>query len=1342
MFQPLIITGMHRSGTSLVASLIQAAGVRLGDRFVEADSHNAPGYFEDEAFVQFQRWLLQSITPEHEEGWHDWGWTVSDPIHRQDLTAFEGKARQLIQERLHLNQPWGWKDPRTSLLLDFWYRQLPEAKFVFVYRNPWDVADSIRRLQAPIFEEHPDWLLPIWAYYNRHLWDFYRRHGDRCLLIHTNAVLAQPQRFSQLLRDKLQIPLDTDLTPERVAEIYQPHLFHTLDVHHPFAESVRQRASRYLLWLAELNHLADLPQSQPQNADSGPNLSPSLPLSLSRQLPNLDSAPRSLDIPAVTVVIPVFNQGEFLLEAVASVQCCQEPVYEIVIVNDASTEPLTLKVLEYLRQKGFTVVDHFQNQGLAEARNTGFQQAQGRYILPLDADNKIRPDYITKSIEVLDKNPDIGVVYGDAEYIGDKQGVWQVPPFDVNRLAVGNYIDACAVVRKRLWEECGGYDPHIPDKMGYEDWDLWLTAAGRGWQFYHLDDVLFEYRFRRESMVSRCNIPENRERLMHYLCAKHLDLYVTNFPSIFAKKDSELLAERLQVETLKQQVEMLVAERDRAQDNVLHYQTELHQTNLELQQMQSQLFPTQAELEARTQERNDLRQETEALHHKLFDALQKKEALAVELDAVKGDLKAVEKYGEDRFEAVQEQLKSAHQQIQSDHKQIKAAYEQVQSVHEHYCREFLNLQQQLQGERSQFQAVQGNLELNLAAHKDIIAAHQATIAAMEATKFWKLRILWFKFKTPLLRLLKRTPEVPPAPATPSPYPEPSPDIYRMWLSQNSPRPGDLLRLQRQIQQFDYQPTISVVMPVYNTPADYLEQAIESVLAQIYPHWQLCIADDASPQPHVRSTLENYRQQDERIQVVYRSENGHISQASNSALEIATGDFIALMDHDDLMTPDALFEVVQALNDCPETDMLYSDEDKVDEHNDLKDPFFKPDWCPDSFLSRMYTCHLGVYRRRIIEEIGGFRTGFEGAQDYDLVLRFTEKSDRIVHIPKILYHWRSHPESTASRLASKSYATTAAAKALTEALQRRGEPGIVTPTATGHWIPRYDIRKPGKVSIIIPTKDLASTLNTCLTSIFRLTTYPDYEVIIVDNGSVQRQTQRLFKTWAKREPQRFRVEPLDIPFNYPKLNNFAVSKAEGDYLLFLNNDTEISQGDWLTALVEQGQRPSIGAVGATLLYPDNTIQHAGVVLGIGGVAGHSHKFYPKDAIGYFAQLQTVNNYSAVTAACLLCRREVFEAIGGFEESLSVAFNDVDFCLKMIEKGYRNVCLPHVRLYHYESKSRGQENTPEKQLRFKQEIDYMKHRWGDYLEDDPCYNPHLSREREDYSLTLTPSPVPVL
>lgn len=1295
MFQPLIVTGMHRSGTSLLASLIQAVGIHMGDRLVEADPHNRPGYFEDREFLEFQRWVLQACCPQDEEGWHDWGWTVSERLDRDRFIEFSDRAQPLIDRRLALNTPWGWKDPRTSLMLDFWHRRLSDAKFVFVYRNPWDVADSITRLNAPIFNEHPDWALRIWAYYNRHILDFYKRNRDRALLVHTNAVLENPQRFSQLLQDKLGLILQAELTPERVAEIYDPTLLKTLDWDHPFAESVRQRATRHLLWLNELDDAADLPSNNPLTTSDAA----SLPLQQSRQLPQLQTA-ADADSPAVTVVIPCYNQGEFLLEAIASVQSCQQPVYDILVINDASSDPLTLKVLDYLKSKGFQVLEHAENQGLAAARNTGFRQARGRYVLPLDADNKIRPNYLLRAIEILDKKPDIGVVYGDAEYIGDKRGIWEVGEFDVNVLAVGNYIDACAVIRKTLWEDCGGYDSDIPEKLGYEDWDLWLSAAERGWQFYHVPEVLFEYRFRRDSMVSRCNLPENRTRLMHYLCAKHLDLYVTNFPTIFAKKDSELLAERRFVEELKAEIEGLQQTCDRLEADAIGYQTDLHHANLELQQIQGQLFPTEAELDRVQQERDDLRTETEQLHQRLFDALQEGEVLK--------------------------------QKIQAKDAQIEEGEERLEYLHDLYRQEFLNLRTQQQIERAQASAVERQLRQDL-------AAHQETIAAMEATKFWKLRRLWFKFKTPLLkllrklRLLKSAPEAIPLPQ-PLAQPQQTDERYRWWMSQYYPRPTDIDRMKGEVHRFSWQPTISIIMPVYNTPANYLQQAIDSVLAQAYPHWQLCIADDASTQPQVRATLERYAAIDTRICVAYRSENGHISRASNTALDLAEGEFVALMDHDDLLTPDALFEVVRTLNDCPDADMIYSDEDKVDENNQLKDPFFKPDWCPESFLSRMYTCHLGVYRRQIAEDIGGFRAGFEGAQDYDFVLRFTEKCDRIVHIPKILYHWRSHPESTASRLASKSYATTAAAKALTEALQRRGEPGIVTPTESGHWIPRYQLRKPGKVTVIIPTKDLASVLDTCLTSIFQKTTYPDYEVLVVDNGSVESQTHALFKAWKKRQPKRFRVEPLDIPFNYSKLNNFAVSQATGDYLLFLNNDTEVTDGDWMTAMVEQAQREGIGAVGATLLYPDNTIQHAGVVLGIGGVAGHSHKLYPKGAIGYFAQLQTVNNYSAVTAACLMCRREAFEAVGGFEETLEVAFNDVDFCLKLVEKGYRNVCLPHVVLYHYESKSRGLENTREKQLRFKQEIDYMTHRWGRYLDNDPCYSPHLSRECEDYSLAV--------
>jgi len=558
--------------------------------------------------------------------------------------------------------------------------------------------------------------------------------------------------------------------------------------------------------------------------------------------------------------------------------------------------------------------------------------------------------------------------------------------------------------------------------------------------------------------------------------------------------------------------------------------------------------------------------------------------------------------------------------------------------------------------------------------------------------------------------------------------------YQRWLAQNYPRNADLQKMAETLDVFAYKPLISVIMPVFNTEERFLREAIESVLSQVYPHWELCIADDASTKLHVQAVLKAYAAQDPRVKLVLRTENGHISRASNSALEIAGGDFVALLDHDDLLTPDALYEVVLLLNRRPATDIIYSDEDKIDHQNQLRDPFFKPDWCPDSFLSRMYTCHLTVCRKSLIDQVGGFRVGYEGAQDYDLVLRLTEATEQIVHLPKVLYHWRMHLGSTASSLASKCYATDAARKALTEALERRAEPGDVQVTAGGHFICRYQIKAFDRVSIIIPTKNLGDVLNTCLNSIFEKTIYPNYEVLVIDNGSTEVETADILSKWQTKEPERFRYQALDIPFNYSKINNYAVSQVQATYLLFLNNDTEVLTPDWLNAMVEQAQRPSTGAVGALLLYPDNTIQHAGVVAGIGGVAGHSHKYFSSKAPGYFNQIQTINNYSAITAACLMCRREVFDAVKGFEEELAIAFNDVDLCFKIAEKGYRNVYLPHVVLYHYESKSRGYEDTLEKQRRFTQEVQYMQSKWRKIIDRDPCYSLHLSQTHEDYRIKL--------
>ncbi len=567
---------------------------------------------------------------------------------------------------------------------------------------------------------------------------------------------------------------------------------------------------------------------------------------------------------------------------------------------------------------------------------------------------------------------------------------------------------------------------------------------------------------------------------------------------------------------------------------------------------------------------------------------------------------------------------------------------------------------------------------------------------------------------------------------------------RIALPAPEPRRLSFEEAREILEGLSYKPLISILVPVYNPPAEFLRSCLESVFRQYYPHWELCIADDASTKPYVREILEEFRARaPEKVKIFYRPENGHISEATNSALKLAEGEFIALLDHDDELAPEALLEVVCLLNEYPEADMIYSDEDKISPSGEYLEPYYKPDWAPEFFLGQMYTCHLGVYRRRLAEEIGGFRKGFEGAQDWDFVLRFTERTSKIFHLPRCLYHWRIHQSSTAASISSKDYAIQAGKKAVEEALRRRGLKGYPEEVAPGFLRLHLKPSKNPLVSIIIPTKDLAADLEKCLSSIVSKTTYQNYEFLIIDNGSQEEETFALFDRWHFRLGERFRVERFEIPFNFSRLVNFGAEKARGEVFLLLNNDTElISPPNWLEEMLGFALQKEIGAVGAVLLYPDNTIQHAGVILGIAieenpnphtlRVAEHAFKHLPADHPGYFGRLLVVSNYAAVTGACLMVERKKFEKVGGFDETLQVAFNDIDFCLKLLQEGFRQVVLPQVRLYHYESKSRGYEDTPEKQARFLREIKIMRQRWANLLDNDPYYNPNLPRHRQDFGI----------
>ncbi|MDD2919833.1 glycosyltransferase family 2 protein [Rhodoferax sp.] len=534
-----------------------------------------------------------------------------------------------------------------------------------------------------------------------------------------------------------------------------------------------------------------------------------------------------------------------------------------------------------------------------------------------------------------------------------------------------------------------------------------------------------------------------------------------------------------------------------------------------------------------------------------------------------------------------------------------------------------------------------------------------------------------------------------------------------------------------------QPLISVIMPVYNPKPKWLTEAIESVRQQIYPHWELCIADDASTDPRVRTLLQRYTREDARIKLIVRAQNGHICAASNSALQLATGAWIALLDHDDLLREHALFWVADAINRHPEARLIYSDEDKIDPSGQRSDPYFKCDWNVDLFHSQNMISHLGVYDAPTVRAVGGFRPGLEGSQDYDLALRCIERMTprQIHHIPRVLYHWRAHADSTALSGSAKPYAVLAGERALNEHFERQHTSARAEFAGCGYRV-RYALPAAlPLVSLIMPTKNALALLQPCVASLISKTSYANYELLIVDNGSDDPATLDYLDA-LKAEP-RVRVLRDNCPFNYSALNNAAVSLARGELVALLNNDLEVISPDWLSEMVGLALQAGVGAVGARLWYPDNTLQHAGVVLGLDGVAGHAQKRLGRSAYGYFSRACLAQGFSAVTAACLVIRKAIYQEVGGLNETdLAVAFNDVDFCLRVREAGYRNVWTPFAELYHHESASRGHEDTPEKQARFNSEVQYMKQRWGELLLTDPAYNPNLTLIGTDFSLAWPP------
>ncbi|MBE5981181.1 MAG: glycosyltransferase family 2 protein [Paenibacillaceae bacterium] len=557
--------------------------------------------------------------------------------------------------------------------------------------------------------------------------------------------------------------------------------------------------------------------------------------------------------------------------------------------------------------------------------------------------------------------------------------------------------------------------------------------------------------------------------------------------------------------------------------------------------------------------------------------------------------------------------------------------------------------------------------------------------------------------------------------------------YPEWVSLTKTTEEELAQ-QREI-VFDYMPRLSVVIPAYKTPERFLSAMLDSLLAQTYTNWEVCVADGSPKGEGVERVLKRYAMKDERFRYVILGENKGISGNTNAAIEMATGDFIVLADHDDTLAPDALFECVKAINQDPEIDVVYTDEDKLDiDGGELFEPHFKPDFNPDLLTSVNYICHLFVVNHELLLEVGLFKEEFDGAQDYDFILRCTEKARKICHIPKALYHWRCHQDSTASNPESKLYAFEAGARAVKAHYDRLGIPvkSVEKGIDYGIYHTTFEITGDPLVSVIIPNKDHSADLDLCMRSLIEKSTYKNLEFIVVENNSADPATFAYYEK-IQKEFEFVHVVSWEREFNYSAINNFGVTFAKGEYLLFLNNDTELINPESIEEMLGYCQREDVGITGVRLLYSDDTIQHAGVVVGFGGIAGHTFIGLHKAESSYFNQAMCARNYSAVTAACMMSKRSLFDQVGGFSEDLAVAFNDIDYCMKIRSLNKLIVYAPYALFYHYESKSRGLEDTPEKVERFNWEIKKFSEKWPDILRDgDPYYNPNLTLRKSNFAL----------
>jgi glycosyltransferase involved in cell wall biosynthesis/LmbE family N-acetylglucosaminyl deacetylase len=1034
----------------------------------------------------------------------------------------------------------------------------------------------------------------------------------------------------------------------------------------------------------------------------------------------------------------------------------------------------------------------------AAAANLGLNSARGEYCLFLDDDDWLLPDHLSKLVNWAKLHPDVKAVHtavSCVDGLGNPTGIVFDFPYTTRELQFGNFMPIHGVLFSKLLVALGC---RFDDSFDlYEDWDFWLQVEVHT-PFSFVPGVSAAYRI---DLASGAGVQVDPRRAKNATSALYAKWGVYQTEPIFQELITRALTGRhlaSQVAHLERESANLAAEFKKASclaDAQREFAASAHseansarQDAHHFREAHDQACAdrdfARGACEYARQDAERFRGETQRAQAQAklaqVEAQRWSEDVARSNDRVLEATAAVER-AEEELHSVREQLSAVQLDKQSLLATLESERYEIIVLREQISKLDVSLgvaQSEVEQLQSQVMGLKAIGELQL---QDLLANRRAVVeltdstswrltrpvrmigkfvrevrtvsSAVLASRAWKMGpvhnvrravgifrregIAGLRHRIARLLYQHRTGGVE---AGVGRQALASDGDYSNWLAKYDSFDSDQMKTLNEIHaRLRQRPLISIVMPVYNTVADHLVRAVESVRSQLYADWELCICDDASTEPHIRGILERFSIQDRRIRVSFQSINGHISKASNVAIAMAKGKYVAFLDHDDEMSPHALLRVVQAIDENPNAQVFYSDEDKIHESGQRFDPYFKPEFNLGLLRSHNYMCHFAVYEGSCLRQLGGLRETFEGAQDYDLALRAVDAigADHIRRIPHILYHWRSAKGSTAAGHSEKSYAFSAGQRALTEHLARRGLSGVVeeAPEASGMY--RIQWARPltlPMVSIIIPTRNGEAILRQCLDSL-KKTTYPRFEVIVVDNGSDDPATLELLATRvAQGQIQVLRDEQ---PFNFSALNNHAVrAAAQGEFVLLLNNDIEVMNPGWLDEMVGAAVEPGVGCVGARLWYPDGRLQHAGVIL-VCGVAGHAHKYLPRGHHGYMGRAVLAQDMVAVTAACLLVRKQIYLEVGGLDEGLAVAFNDIDFCLRVHKAGYRNHWTPYAELVHHESVTRGYEDTPEKQTRFRAEIEKMQARWPALLaHDDPCYSPNLTAVAEDFSLAWPP------